>query len=1137
MKNVISCSIFLCTLALLALPLQCVADTAICHIVDPAGTPIANAVVYSVANQGGDVSTVTTDKSGTFTIDTIGNGEDPFYMVDAQGFAPGGGTLAAGENTFTLTLPTKLSGKVVDTKGQPVVGAIVCAEYALTHEANASGSPEQHISCFRMDPFTGRYTVKTDSTGKYTLDGLPVGSEVTVRLDDPHYIAKEVVSGEGAADAPSLIAEAGTFISGKVLRQDGKSINATLQVTASTKGLNDDLQPIAKVAADGTYKLTGIPPGSYNVSILPDRLNNHTADWVAPAPVKVTATIKVPGTAPDLLLKSGGIVTGVVLDADTKKPIANAYIVLDDTSDTITSPSETAKTGADGKFTAHLLPGKIVVHTESALDDYISVSTPQDIRITAEADQTVTLDPIFLKRIPVVTGTAVDDSGNPASHVVLQTKKLKDDGVWFYIPDAATSDSGAFSLHRVAAGSYWIDPGAGWTVVSPKMFTVPLASPLNVVLKKNATVNIQGAVVDTANTPVAGVDVIFYVMHRSAAGELMSNPVNVRTGANGTYTLPDVPVDPNMVRRTDVIRAGYIFKSGGEVSASNDSVVVSPIILAELGGKVSGVVYNGLGKPVPGAWVCSPDSGKDAALVQTDSTGYFKLSNLVVGSVNIYAGKGLFVSRCTLQASTTSANSIVRLPAVPTAPIGAANLTKATMLLTQNINNQAAMKNHEDEGTMHDEAAHIIAEVSPDAAVRFILSNSSISTWDLEPIIAAKTDSNPVGIANWALVPIKRMSDNTGRGQTAARIGLAAALYDPVAAQPYYDIAKQYVVFGRSDEHYLINAMRMTALAYILHRPEADDDYAKVSAALHAVLEKNKSNSNSTSPADSFPETLAKVIALGNVDKAIAILETQSTNNRYFIEPGIVAELVKPNPSAAMTFYHWVAKDTVSNNSQWARERALCFLLPVIYKTDPNSAIAQARSINDASIGARALTDLADLMPLSKAAPFYREAETKAVSLSDTDGYSPACVASHAWLRDQALGTKLFKTALTKFMAATTNAPQIFGRLPSYADFAFYYAKADPAYSRLLLELQFAKNCQSTSSYYGDNAQCDAAAMCAVDPNRAVEMAESIKDQYQSYSAGLKTAQYFLLTPQQRNELPFLEWSSRTNWVPGTPSN
>jgi hypothetical protein len=1117
-----------------------VADTAVCHVVDPTGKPIANAVVYSVLNPwlSNDVTTLATDKSGGFTVNNVGDGAYRLYVIDAPGFAPTGGMLAAGDNIFQLNLPTKLTGKVIDSKGQPVVGATVSAEDAKTSEGDPIGFfASGRLALFMIAPLVNRYTVKTDAAGTYTLDDIPADSKVDVQLNDPRFVTAQVVSDKGAPTAPPLTAEPGTTISGKVTREDGRPIDPALLVAAELTGQYGSAH-FAKVAADGTYKIESLGPGSYKV--FPPDFPGSTAfvDFVDPLPVKVTATIDTPGTAPDLLLTSGGIVTGSVLDAKTKKPVPNVEISFQEAFNAGDTRVGYSKTDADGKFTGHVWAGKVDVNTLTDLDDYISNTALKPVTITTVAGQTVTLDPILLNRVPPVTGTAVDESGKPLPNVVLQAQEVNNDAVSINITPATTSNTGAFSIHNLISGDFQLDAGTSWIVVSPKSFTVPLASPIKLVLKKKVTADIQGTVVDTFNAPVAGVDLAFDIYHRGVDGNRIGSQVDVRTGADGIYTLPAVLVDPNMLQRGNVTKKGYVFKGGGDIGALNGKVVVSQVVMAQLSGKINGTVYNGLGKRVADAWVSCPDSGSGGAPVQSDAAGHFELTNIAVGKVSIYAAKALFVSRRTVDVTPTLTEVTVRLPVAPTAPIGPANLSKATAILTQNINSRLLQNGQGDGDGMRAEAARVIAEVSPDAAVSFILSTSSISTVELGDIVSARIYSDPVGTAAWALFPTKRMSDNVGRGHVAATVGLAVAPYDTAAAAPYYNIATQYIHFDHLDQNSILDAATLTALAYVLHRPEADDDYAKVSGIYDELMKAPSNNQpGSSTVADWLPDNLTKIIALGNVDKAIAIINSEPVSNRYDNVPGIISELVKPDPGAAMKLYQWIAKQNDSPNSLSDQERSLCFVLPIIYKTDPKGAVAQANSLSNPDTQTRALTDLADVMPLAQAAPLYMEAEQKCEG-QNFNGYSPACIASHAWQRDPVLGAKLFKMALTKTIVNLANSQQLYGERPSYSDFAFYYSHVDPAYCRLLLESQFAKNNRDTPQYIaGDGTEANVLGMCSIDINRALELAGEIKDPYVSYLATVKAAQYLLLTPKQRTAIPFAEWTANFQWVPGTPSN
>jgi hypothetical protein len=61
--------------------------------------------------------------------------------------------------------------------------------------------------------------------------------------------------------------------------------------------------------------------------------------------------------------------------------------------------------------------------------------------------------------------------------------------------------------------------------------------------------------------------------------------------------------------------------------------------------------------------------------------------------------------------------------------------------------------------------------------------------------------------------------------------------------------------------------------------------------------------------------------------------------------------------------------------------------------------------------------------------------------------------------------------------------------------------------------------------------------MVAVDINRASEMAKSITNSDGRYYALLCAAQYVLLTPEQRQHIPFDLWRNNARWTPDSEGN
>jgi hypothetical protein len=1116
--------------ALLALSCRCYADIATCHVVDPSGKPVSNVTVYLT---DGNVNALVTKQTGGFSVD-FGASRVQYALctIVAPGYAPNGGPIQEGDNNFKLSLPISLTGKVVDTNGRIVVGAIIKAIGALTSYGQSNGQ-DMRCSDLQYDALKSRYSVVTDSSGYYKIDDLPSDGAIEIELADPKYVHVGQTTVPGVRVVTPFTAAPGAAVTGKVIRQDGKPIG-----TVYVNGAPDPQKPRMRisnkcsVASDGTYTLTGLGPGNYTITLVSPSGDRDSNDWVPPLPASGNAKLGVVNTAPDILLKPGAIVTGIFLDADTKKPVPGVYLNLRDSAPVSNSNpgphSIMLTTGENGTFSAHVWSSEVTVSALTVPDDYESDLSDVKQTVNCVEGQTTVLEPLLLHKAPVVKGIVVDDSGSSIPSVHLQVQLADGNYDEAKIRPVKSGADGAFTIHQLKHGSYFLRCGSAWAVVSPKTFTVPLTAPLNLVLKRVPTTTLSGTVVDTNGTPVPGAELTFEVREMTAIGIGMRTWNRVNTDQYGKYSLFNVPTTLHTVSHISCTETGFAYRSGGDITSIDGRVSVTPTIMVRLNGRVTGTVYNGLGKSVAGAWVYSPDFGNAEFPIQAGRDGRFTLTGLAVGQVKIYAAKGAFSGVVTAQASAVPSTIAIHLTGVPAPILGPSNLTRATTMINEDFKYEVSKAQH-DPGVMRGKAARIIACASPDAAVRFILSYSSINTRDLESIVSARLDADPGGTAEWALMPTRTISDDNGdvteRGVVAAEVGLAVAPYDKNAALAYYDIAAKNISLTNISGHSIVDAMDLTAFAYALDKPEADDDYVKVSAAIAA------------DPNNMWLLDILSTLAKGNPKLAISMLETMPLQTCYEAGPRIVAELAKPNPSAAVSVYQFIESWKEAPLKEHAKDESLCAVLPILYKTDPNSALVQVRAMKQSDEVAQGLTILADLMPLASADPIYQEAENDARSTYYDESFTPACIAHHASLRDKVLGLNLYRTAFNKFNNAVLSSCSPDQEPPS-ADFAFYYAPIDPAFSRLVIERRFARD-NTNKSRYQDffPLTADCSAMVAVDINRASEMAKSITNSDGRYYALLCAAQYVLLTPEQRQHIPFDLWRNNARWTPDSEGN
>ena len=290
------------------------------QVIGPAGQPVTGAqVVVSQGRGSFDYTELKTDGEGRFEI-TL---EAPPYWdtlawccVYAEGLAVGGGPLAKGENLIVLRTPSELTGTVVDSLGWPVEDAAVRL---------ASVTPSDVQDSFSVPPsLTECFTARTDEEGRWTIRGVPPIGSARVALDDPRFVseAKEVGFTAGRNTLPALVARPGASLSGRVVYEDGTPA-AGVAVMAQAQDLEATMPgwSEALTAADGSYTLSGLADGVYNVMV-----EEASGDWVAAALEAVTASALMVVELPDLVLTRGAIVEGTVTDMTTGEPLPGVCI-------------------------------------------------------------------------------------------------------------------------------------------------------------------------------------------------------------------------------------------------------------------------------------------------------------------------------------------------------------------------------------------------------------------------------------------------------------------------------------------------------------------------------------------------------------------------------------------------------------------------------------------------------------------------------------------------------------------------------------------------------------------------------------------------------------------------------------------
>ena len=254
--------------------------------------------------------------------------------------------VAAGTEGIELVLAesASLAGVVVDDEGSPIP--------AFALELEPEGRPDERfaLSC-------------TDADGRFEVPGLHAGPWRLHAEADDHVGAPEGVAFLFPVPAAELVVvlTRASRVSGIVVDADGAVVEDS-EIVLTDVGVDSERSPTtgrglpiadARTAADGSFTLTDIPPGVYEVR----------ADHERYAPLAPQTLDLPPGTRIDdlrLSLAAGGRITGLVFDEagdpdDGREVSAYSDLVGDASS---------AVTDAAGRFEmGPLAAGPYMVHT------------------------------------------------------------------------------------------------------------------------------------------------------------------------------------------------------------------------------------------------------------------------------------------------------------------------------------------------------------------------------------------------------------------------------------------------------------------------------------------------------------------------------------------------------------------------------------------------------------------------------------------------------------------------------------------------------------------------------------------------------------------------------------------------------
>ncbi len=611
--------------------------------------PIAGARVFLSEHFGsgveapGPVAVVRTDSRGRFSAAGLLPGEfevraekSGYLPAELPKVAASGAAPAAAP--LVLTPAASIAGRVVDAQGKPVRGATVRLEPPRGGRGRFGGG----LAAMRRGSQFGAAT-RSGPDGSFRLDGLAAVS------NGAPLIATH--AGFAQAERPGVTLKAGQALAGVVLTLTpglavkGRVVDEASQPVAGAEirvavsegrgggrrlarafGGAAPSAPNAVSSADGTFTVSGLVAGPYDVTATHDGFSPRTASAL-PAPAKQASGW------PPLVLARGAAVSGTVHD-DQGAPIVGAAVsVLGEGLD----PRQTTSDGSGAFRLEDLAKGRPLMLAANAPGFAFSSRS-----VTPPAEGVT----IVLGKSGTVRGRVVDAStGAPVTAFTVGASPAargRGPGGGAFRgggpSEAQYADDGAFEI-SVAPGTWDIRASAdGYRpadVSNVELEAGATKEGLELSLKRGG--GLAGHVVDPRGNPVAGASVACCDAGTRPGGLAGGSGPSATSDGDGHFQLDGLPDGHVTLTVTD----GDFVPATRDVDPASTADVV---ITLSTGGEISGTVVSGDGSsPVPGASVRLDPEGDSGTAVgasqtaQSDGSGAFHFDHLPTGRYRLTA--------------------------------------------------------------------------------------------------------------------------------------------------------------------------------------------------------------------------------------------------------------------------------------------------------------------------------------------------------------------------------------------------------------------------------------------------------------------------------------------------------------------
>jgi len=386
------------------------------HITTQSGQAIPGASVYVEQGLGGPISATQADTNGRYQFDNIAPGTGGIVAI-AEGYAFGGATVTVASGSeiddldITLFPATTLQATVKNFKGDAVAGASLPRFVVF-------GETKYGVPLESLGPH-GYVAPTSDASGRLTLNHVPQGSTIAIKVDHPGYAQEAVDDVDVSAGPVEVQLIEGVRLRGEVLTRADQIPVANAAIEFANASPPHDTA-FARTGRDGTFELQ-LRPGVYSYRA-------EGPQYKSPAWERVRISGEEPSQWVRLLVSKSGRVEGDVRDAVSSEPIEGARIRL-------VMAGRTAgvfTTGPGGTFEIEAANGVMDLHLDAAPG--YRPPNRSGIRVEVDEGDTLRVPTFWLAPIPDYALTVVNAQGEPARDVALRL--LRPQQIGWYTPDA-----------------------------------------------------------------------------------------------------------------------------------------------------------------------------------------------------------------------------------------------------------------------------------------------------------------------------------------------------------------------------------------------------------------------------------------------------------------------------------------------------------------------------------------------------------------------------------------------------------------------------------------------------------------------------------------------------------------------------